>query len=316
MAFFWHCELLFWLVAIGLATAALKLDCGPDYLTLVWSDSRSQADMSLFRLGSCFPTTFTPREVIFNVAFDDCNFRRLVSGNELNYTNDLFYTSSPDSYILPFSLPVVCSYQRPKDWYPRTYDPVFSTYGVENLVFHIELMNADFSGPAESSTFPLGSMIPIMARVEQVIHQPLLMLLDDCVAATTSDLQTAADVYTIIANKGCLVDSKLTCSRFEQRQTTSELRLLLQAFRFGLGQEVYIHCTMTAWDPNGLDNTKKACHYVKAHGWELLDNPVYSGICDCCDFSCNTRKARSPGAGNGLVQKAVIGPLTITGWAS
>ncbi|MEQ2183295.1 hypothetical protein GOODEAATRI_031311 [Goodea atripinnis] len=67
----------------------------------------------------------------------------------------------------------------------------------------------DFSGPAESTTFPLGSMIPIMASVEQVTHQPLLVLLEEC---------------------------------------------------------VYIHCTMAAWDPNGLDNTKKACHYVKDHG--------------------------------------------------
>ncbi|XP_008431204.1 uncharacterized protein LOC103478887 [Poecilia reticulata] len=312
MAFFWHHELLLWLVAVGLAAAELKLDCGPEYVTLVWSDSRSQADTSLFRLGSCFPTTFTPREVVFNVELDNCNFRRLVSGNELNYTNDLFYMSSPGSYVLPFTLPVVCSYQRPKDWYPKLYDPVSSTYGVEDLLFHIELMNADFSGPAETSTFPLGSMIPIMASVVEAAHQPLLILLEECVAATTSDLETAVETYTIIANKGCLVDSKITRSKFEQRQKASELQLSLQAFRFELGQEVYIHCTMFAWDPNGLDSTKKACHYVKGHGWELLDNPMYSSICDCCDSSCKTRRARSPGADNGLFQKAVIGPLVIT----
>ncbi|MED6246186.1 hypothetical protein ATANTOWER_014040 [Ataeniobius toweri] len=316
MAFFWPCVLLLWLVAVGLAAADMKLDCGPGYLTLVWTDSRSQADPSLFRLGSCFPTSFTPRDVVFNVELDDCNFRRLVSGNELNYTNDLLYTSSPDSYVLPFTLPVVCSYQRPKNWYPMRYDPVFSTYGVEELVFHINLMNDDFSGPAVSTTFPLGSMIPIMASVEQVTHQPLLVLLEECVATTTPDLQIAADMYTIITNKGCLVDSEGSRSKFEERRDVSELRLLLQAFRFGLSQEVYIHCTMAAWDPNGLDNTKKACHYVKDHGWELLDNPVYSSLCDCCDSTCKARKARSPGAGNGLVQKAVIGPLTIIDLAS
>uniref|UniRef100_A0A3B5LDV3 Zona pellucida glycoprotein 3f, tandem duplicate 1 n=1 Tax=Xiphophorus couchianus TaxID=32473 RepID=A0A3B5LDV3_9TELE len=273
----------------------LKLDCGPDYVTLVWSDSRSQADASLFRLGSCFPTTFTTQEVVFNVELDNCNFRRLVSGNELNYTNDLFYMSSRDSYVLPFTLPVVCSYQRPKDWYPILYDPVSSTYGVEDLVFYIELMNADFSGPAETATFPLGSMIPIMASVEAVAHQPLLLLLEECVAATTSDLEIAVETYTIITNKGCLVDSKISHSKFEQRQKASELRLLLQAFRFGLGQEV-------------------TCFFMWLHQeglWELLDNPVYSSICDCCDSSCKTRRARSPGAGNGLFQKAVIGPLTI-----
>lgn len=84
--------------------------------------------------------------------------------DKLKYTNDLIYTSSPDSYVPPFTLPVVCSYERwlieikslkcneaklnhnhfsfrPKDWYPMIYDPIFSTYGVEDLVFHLSLMN-------------------------------------------------------------------------------------------------------------------------------------------------------------------------------
>lgn len=57
----------------------LRVDCRPDYMSLVWTDGRSQADPSLFRLGSCFPTTVGPREATFSVTFDDCNFRRLVS---------------------------------------------------------------------------------------------------------------------------------------------------------------------------------------------------------------------------------------------
>ncbi|KAM6918485.1 zona pellucida glycoprotein 3f, tandem duplicate 1 [Xenentodon cancila] len=282
-------------------------------MALVWSDSRSQADTSLFRLGSCLPTSFTSREVVFSVGLAECNFRQLVTGNELTYTNELIYTSSPDSYVLPFTLPVVCSYERPKDWTPVVYDPVFDTYGVENLVFHIGLMNADFSGPAESTSFPLGSMIPIMASVEQQSHQPLLLLLEECVAATTEDSRPGTDFYSIITNKGCLVDSKSSRSQFEPRQKLSEIQLSLQAFKFALGQEVYIHCSLVAWDPNGLDNTKKACQYIKGHGWELLDNPSFSNLCSCCDSICKTRKARSlePGT-HGLVRKAVLGPLTIT----
>lgn len=45
-------------------------------------------------------------------------------------------------------------------------------------------------------------MIPIVASVEQVAHQPLLLLLEECVATTTPDLELAVDLYTIIANKG------------------------------------------------------------------------------------------------------------------
>lgn len=62
----------------------------------------------------------------------------------------------------------------------------------------------DFSGPALSTNFPLGSMIPIIASVEQVTHQVLLLLLDECVAATSMDLQSGAGsaLYPIITNKG------------------------------------------------------------------------------------------------------------------
>lgn len=31
-------------------------------------------------------------------------------------------------------------------------------------------------------------------------------------------------------------------------------------------QQVFIHCKLVAWDPTGLDKTKKACHYDKLHG--------------------------------------------------
>lgn len=57
----------------------MKLDCRPDFVTLVWTESRPQADTSLFRLGNCFPTSVSDREAVFSVDVNDCNFRRLVS---------------------------------------------------------------------------------------------------------------------------------------------------------------------------------------------------------------------------------------------
>uniref|UniRef100_UPI0037E9A648 zona pellucida sperm-binding protein 3-like n=1 Tax=Semicossyphus pulcher TaxID=241346 RepID=UPI0037E9A648 len=313
MALFWHGALLLSLAAAMSVYADMKLDCRPDFVTLVWTESRPQADTSLFRLGNCFPTSVSLREAVFSVDVNDCNFKRLVTGDKLIYLNDLTYISSPDSHIVPFTHPVVCVHERPKDWYPLIYDPVFNTYGQGNLVFHIELRNADFSGPAETTSFPLGSFIPIMASVAQNTHQPLLLLLEECVASTTPELQPESSIYPIITNKGCLVDSKISRSKFQPRQTSSEIQLSLQAFRFALGEEVFIHCELVAWDPTLLDNTKKACHYVKDYGWELLDNPEYSNLCDCCDSSCKSRRTRSTASGKrGIVQKAVLGPLTIT----
>ncbi|XP_076018470.1 zona pellucida glycoprotein 3f, tandem duplicate 1 [Genypterus blacodes] len=312
MAFIWHVVLLFSFLAAAV-NADMKLDCGPDFVTLVWTESRSQADPSLLHLGNCFPNTVSGMEAKFNVDLGDCDFRKMVTGDTITYTNDLTYDSTPDSVIDPFTHPVVCVYERPKDWYPVMYEPTFHTYGLGDLTFYFGLMNDDFSGPAESTSFPLGSLIRITASVEQKSHQPLLLLLEECVAATTPELQPDSNVFPIINNQGCLVDSKRARSRFEPRVKSSEIRLSVQAFRFADGEEVFLHCQLAAWDPIGLDNSKKACHYVKEHGWELLDNPSYSQLCDCCESSCKSRRARSIGAsGNhGVVQKAVLKlPLT------
>ncbi|KAJ4933993.1 hypothetical protein JOQ06_006801 [Pogonophryne albipinna] len=174
-------------------------------------------------------------------------------------------------------------------------------------------MNDDFSGPAESTRFPLGSIIPIMASVVQETHQPLLLLLEECVAATTPELYPESTMYPIISNKGCLLESVLSRSKFEPRQKSSEIRLSLQTFTFAMGEEVFIHCKLLAWDPNGLDSTKKACHFVDGHGWELLDNLAQSNLCDCCESKCKSRRQRSVASEkHGMVQKAVIGPFTIT----
>ncbi|XP_056277626.1 zona pellucida sperm-binding protein 3-like [Pseudoliparis swirei] len=311
MAFFWQRALLVSLAAAMSVYADMKLDCGTDSVRLVWTEGRSRADTSLFRLGNCFPTSFSATEAYFSVDFDDCNFRRIVTGDRLMFTNDLTYSSSPDS--VDFTRPVVCEYERPEDWYPRLHAPTFNTFGLGDLEFHFGLMNADFSGPAESTTFPLGSFIPIMASVAQETHQPLLLFLEECVAATTPELQPESTLYLIIANEGCLVDSLVSRSKFEQRQKSSELRLSLQAFRFGLGEEVFIHCKLVAWDPNGQDNSKKACHYDNEHGWEQLDNSASRYLCGCCDSDCKSRRVRSLASGKrGMAQKAVLGPLTIT----
>lgn len=131
-----------------------------------------------------------------------------------------------------------CAYfllHRPKGWRPQIYDSVFNTYGQGHLMFNLELMNGggqinitensrisiqspitsisvnfvsiahsldDFSGPAPSTSFSLGSFVPLKASVEHKTHQPLLLLLEECVATTTPELQEGGNVYPIITNNG------------------------------------------------------------------------------------------------------------------
>ncbi|XP_075876690.1 zona pellucida sperm-binding protein 3-like [Nelusetta ayraudi] len=263
--------------------ADMKKDCRDDHVIVVSTVKRPLVDPSLFRLGGCFPDSVTQREAVFHVHFNDCGFTRLVSGEQLLYSSHLTYDSSAEAKVAPFTgEPVVCEYKRPSTDHPSMYETEFETSGFAALGFHLGLMNSDFSGPAESSSFVLGSLIPIMASVEQDSHQPLLLLLEECAASTTPEIRPGTAVHDIITNKGCLVDGIGTRSKFEERQNSSELKLSLQAFKFDDGEEVFIRCKLVAWNPDDMGNTKKACNYNEHHGWEQLDKVAYRDFCDCC----------------------------------
>ena len=53
-----------------------------------------------------------------------------------------------------------------------------------------------------TNVIPLGPFIPIWAAVDHLFHQPLLLLMEECVAITTAELQPNSMVYPIINNKG------------------------------------------------------------------------------------------------------------------
>ncbi|XP_035392375.1 zona pellucida glycoprotein 3f, tandem duplicate 1 [Electrophorus electricus] len=236
-------------------------------------------------------------EAIFHIGFDACSFRRLVTEDDVVFENEL--TSLASSKVSSVLSPVVCVYEKPADWSPPLYDPViFHTNGQGNLLFHLNLMNDDFSGVALSTTFSLGSFIPIAATVDQASHQPLILLLEECVASTTPTLAQDGHIHPIITNNGCLMDSKNTNSRFLPRRSLSEIRLYLQAFKFTNAEKVYIHCKLVAWDPHVMDSGKKACQYDAQKGrWVLLDDPRKSALCTCCETRCQARRQRGIGKG-------------------
>lgn len=97
---------------ICVSPAEVTLDCESDFVTLVWTESRPQFNTSLLRLGSCPPTSQSERRAVFTVGLNDCGFRMQVTGDQLLYTNDLAYTSSPGSPVEPFAQEVFCVYDR------------------------------------------------------------------------------------------------------------------------------------------------------------------------------------------------------------
>lgn len=70
------------------------------------------------------------------------------------------------------------------------------------IVFLFYWAIEDLTAVSETNEVPLGSMMPIWAAVEQKSHQPLLLLMDECVAMATPDLQPGAQYYPLVGNQG------------------------------------------------------------------------------------------------------------------
>ncbi|XP_060768146.1 zona pellucida sperm-binding protein 3-like [Neoarius graeffei] len=177
-----------------------------------------------------------------------------------------------------------------------------------DLVFTLELMNSDFTGPAPSTTFPFGTRIPIRAKVEQPELAPVWIYLQYCMLANTPNLTQASQLHMLISDAGCLTESKEGSATFLPRREPSEICLHFQAFKFALGEQVFLHCDMTASDLQNFSVDKKACQYLQSQNrWELLDDPTQSYFCSCCDFTC----VHQPDFNSGISTQQVLGPFTM-----
>ncbi|XP_062411358.1 zona pellucida sperm-binding protein 3-like [Sardina pilchardus] len=313
---------VFYLVMLMVVTAVQAVDfsveCGGDSVTVNWPmglQNQPDIDPSFVRLGYCTPTSISVipggAQVVFPLKEWRCGAEVMALKDDVVLSTELTYApESGDVFLLQA---VVCTYPRPDGWTPHIFRPVIETFGTSELVFTMSLMNDDFSGPAVTPKYTLGSLIPISASVNQQAHQPLLLLLEECQASALDQPLPHPETYPIINNMGCFTDSRKTMSRFQPRQRSSEIQLYLQAFAIAIDQPVYIHCKLVAWEENGFNEGKKACH-DKNGSWELLDDPAQSSLCNCCDYGgdhgCQSRRRRALG-GKGMTRNAVVGPLTI-----
>uniref|UniRef100_A0A672L6P9 Zona pellucida glycoprotein 3f, tandem duplicate 1 n=1 Tax=Sinocyclocheilus grahami TaxID=75366 RepID=A0A672L6P9_SINGR len=244
-----------------------------------WVDADPQVDPSLLRLCNWPPTQISVKsqgsEAVFYAEFWACNIRRLVSS-----VKNFRYSSLVKSNRFLNALN--------KKW--------------SNNFLFVD----DFSGVATTTTFSLGSTIPIAASVAQQNHQPLILLLDGCLASTTPELGPDSHVYPLITNNGCLVDSKNTNSRFLPRKQLSEIRLSLEAFKFVIGEDAssFVHSEFFFASSPGLPGLQ-ACGM--GPNWVLIDDPSQNSLCSCCDTNCQGRKK----LGITAALNSVIGPLVI-----
>ncbi|XP_030607609.1 zona pellucida sperm-binding protein 3-like isoform X2 [Archocentrus centrarchus] len=304
--------------APSVANADIDVVCGKNSVSVTW---RVNAELVPYAarlfLGNCMASQWNvlptgEGEAQFNYTFTECKFVKTIKGKRIIYRNELSYRPQAKPNPPHFVHPIECAFRRPRGWVPRFLNPGAGlSEGRSGLVFHMALLNEELSSIAKTNVITLGSPIPIWAAVEQKSHQPLLLLMEECVAATTAELQPRSQVYPII-NKGCLLESRNGNSVFLPRYHSSSIILYLQSFKLGSG-EMYIHCKLTVWDPEALDEDKKACHYVKGNDrWELLDDPSQSSLCSCCDSSCKSRLRRGvEWASDGPKRNSVLGPIII-----
>ncbi|KAJ3595560.1 hypothetical protein NHX12_004863 [Muraenolepis orangiensis] len=305
-----HALLLWAILASAAANEDITIECLRHSVNITWSIGPEFLPFATrFFLGACIPSDYAAppagdTTLYFNYKYADCNSRRLIKGKRVIYQNELTYRPQRRPNPANFTFPFECSSPRPDMGMAK---------GRGRLVFHMALLNEDLSGISQSNEVALGAMMPIWAAVEQKSHQPMLLLMEECVATATPDLRPGAQYYPLVGNQGCLLASKWGSSRFLPRYHSSALVLYLQTFKLSFTEEVFIHCKLVAWDPAALGPHRKACNYVKeTSSWELLDDANKSHLCSCCDSSCapRYRRAASDGA-QGTVQNVVLGPLRL-----
>ncbi|XP_029309677.1 uncharacterized protein LOC115022737 [Cottoperca gobio] len=315
-----RCVAILAICAMAVAYADIKVVCGKGSIKITWKISAELVPhASRLFLGNCMASQLTvlpsgEGAAQFNYHYTDCKFKRVTKGKHLIYRNELTFRPHQKSKPATFVYPIECVYKRPVGWVPSFLNPGSGiSEGRGGLEFHMALLNDQLTGVAKTNVIPLGSFMPIWAAVEQRSHQPLLLLIEECVAATTQELQPSSQVYPIIGNKGCLLESTKGRSLFLPRYHSSSIVLYLQSFKFGLGEEVYIHCKLVAWDPEVLAESKKACHYIMENErWELLDDPSQSSICSCCSSTCLSRSKRGVELEpHSFTLNSVLGPLII-----
>ncbi|XP_020368135.2 zona pellucida sperm-binding protein 3-like [Rhincodon typus] len=294
--------------------------CGNTTLTVyVSTDFFSHFDATAFRLGSCPPSSYSPGGLSFQYGLQDCRAGRLVTDKEVVYWNYLKYEASPvpGRKEPQLNRRLECRYPVEEVPVSLTTFPLTGFLGGDgSLVFTMKIMTDDWTAERPDTLFFLGASINLEASVLATYHQGIHLYIEECIATPTSSLAESPKNYTIINNYGCLIDGKTGNSKYLPRIKESHLRFVVQAFKFHdlEGTDIYIHCKVVVWDPSWNEHQlHKACSFnQQTKRWQLLDDPLQSSKCDCCNTICQpaqTRHKRELKAGVFSLMK--VGPVKV-----
>ncbi|XP_002932356.4 zona pellucida sperm-binding protein 3 [Xenopus tropicalis] len=319
----------------------IRVQCGEAQITVtvqkdLFRNGRmvKASDLSLGPQG-CTPSSQGPDTVTFQYGLQECGNRLQMTSNWLIYSTNLTHSPTPsrNSPIIrtnSATVPIQCYYPRNANVSSKAIKPTWVPYSStlsmeERLSFSLKLMTDDWLSPRTSSIFHLGDIFSIEASVDTRNYGPMVIFVDRCVATQSPDMNSSPQ-YEIIAQNGCLVDSKQEDSSstfWSPRPSPDKLRFKVDAFKFiGAGSSViYITCSLrVAAADQGPDALNKACSFSKASNmWSALNGP--NNICGCCDTGgCAPTGSRGVNGFRRLsrsvessskVELVAVGPLSI-----
>nr|XP_046255999.1 zona pellucida sperm-binding protein 3d.2 [Scatophagus argus] len=249
---------------------------------------------SQVKLGTCQASKSTTDRLYFEYDLEMCGTKRTVSNNQVTYSNTLQYDpprlQGPIRRAAPFTLPVVCYYNRYQYSYKIGYTPKMQMRKIfkpmkNRAKFILTARNAQWERLSLSDQYVLGKPMYFEAEATSASEDERLYV--HLCYVTPEKSHTSTPQFPVVTNFGCMVESKDSRSRFIPYKTNA-VRFSVDGFLFkGMtGQQLYMHCSMSLGG-SAPTLTAKSCNYdTKARRWVELYGS--DSVCTCCDSSCTS----------------------------
>ncbi|KAM3873022.1 zona pellucida sperm-binding protein 3d.2 [Diretmus argenteus] len=229
---------------------------------------------SPLRLGTCRASRSTTDSLYFEYDLGSCGSTRTMINNRVAFENTLRYDPpripGPIRRAAPFSLPVVCLYDRYQYSYKIGYIPKIQMHKIfkpmmNRAKFIINPRNAKWERLSPSDHYVTGRPMYFEAEAPSMSADDRLYV-QSCHATL----------------RRCMVESKDNRSRFIPHKK-NVVRFTVDAFLFKgtPAQQLYMHCTMSVGSPVPTPTAKSCTYDTTARRWRELYGSA--SVCACCD---------------------------------